>query len=722
MEVFAIYLLKTSGLIVLFWLFYQTLLKKETFFIINRWFLLAGLALSLCTPLFYFTQTVWIDPVVISYPEVSTVNHVSNSLTSETSWDWSLFVFAIYLIGVMFLTIRFIVQLYSLRKLINKNDSVKIGKFHLLESKEKVTPFSFFKHIIYNPTLYSQHELLTIIEHEKVHVRQLHSIDVLLAHVLLIFQWFNPFMWRYKMAIQQNLEFIADQDVTSLQSSKKDYQYLLLKTGTNTPQYTFTNPFFDSTIKKRIMMLNSKPSKRTSFYKYSLILPFLIGFIFMFNIKTEAKIRPSQESTTASEVISEKSKPRLYTITQNTSERELEQTINQVRKDGGELHIQEIQRNDNNLIIKLVIRYDAKQAGITTGNATNENGISDVNFGISEEGGAFIRINPGIIPDSTQGQSQINTISYERVPNNPSNQNNSTLVLHKNTTDDEIKILKQSIETLYGGTFTYKDVKRNNLGEIVRLEMSYDNQDQGGSSWRFDKNEPVPNTFFKRNEKGGLHIDIVNAPAGIQSGNVKQTQRGESGNVSISIYESIDSTLVTKQKDIDASEHVKSNIVVGQQPLFGHMRSIMRNNQNSLKEPIYLLDGKEINYFDLTKLKPDDIASINIFKDQNAKYLYGKRAENGVVSISSKHGAALKLGDQVDNQAQHEKKKVDVSGLPKNALVVINGKKSNRKELENLSPYNIESITVTKDSKEMISKYGRKAKKGVIEIITKKKN
>ncbi|WP_136468453.1 M56 family metallopeptidase [Flagellimonas onchidii] len=803
MEAFAIYLLKTSGLIVLFWFFYQILLKKETFFVINRWFLLAGLIFALCTPLFYFTKTVWVEPMVLSYPEVQTGQPIFNNFPKEKSFDWSIVMFATYMAGVLLMTLRFIVQLYSLRKLIDKNKSVKIGPFRLVESKENVAPFSFFQHIIYNPNHYSQDDLLSIIHHEKVHVKQFHSMDVLMAQIILIFQWFNPFMWWYKMAIQQNLEFIADQNVTSLQYSKKDYQYLLLKTSTNAPKFSFTNPFFTSTIKKRIMMLNSKPSNQKSLYKYSLVLPLLVGFVFMFNVKIEAKIKTPSENLVPLEFAQEKIKSRLYTITQNTSENELDKLITQVKTDGGELHIEDIQRNDNGLIVKISVRYDSKSkgGGITTGSSSDENGISNVYFGISNEGGAFITFTKEAIPYIIKGETYYQpmkegeernssftetdtdgnsvTTHVTRVKKNGKeilyiNGKESTeeelnklgiysdkpvqkkdtirvigyaippqLFMTKNTTDDELKSLKQLIQERFGGTFTYSKVKRNGSGEIIQLDIAYKSETEGGASWAFDKNKPIPKIIFKKNEKNGLHIEISNVTKII----------GQSGDVTISLYEPVDSTFFEKQKGINASEHLKSNIYVVNPSLFNTFK--VKGYPTQLNSsPIYFLDGKEISSFDI--IEPNNIESVSVLKGENATSIYGNRAKNGVVLVTSKGkiGFGLLNEKKWKNATENSKispwkvsygkapavdprttsiidyhKKLDSTEYQKmgkpnfdNALIIINGKKSSKKKLEKLDMDKVESITVIKNSNEAMEKYGKKAKNGVIEIVTKKKN
>ena len=47
--------------------------------------------------------------------------------------------------------------------------------------------------------------------HEAVHVRQKHWLDLLLSGLLCTLQWFNPVVWIYSRFIRQNHEYLADE-------------------------------------------------------------------------------------------------------------------------------------------------------------------------------------------------------------------------------------------------------------------------------------------------------------------------------------------------------------------------------------------------------------------------------------------------------------------------------------------------------------------------------
>ena len=296
MEPLFIYLLKSSGLIALFLLSYHMLLRKETFFISNRWFLLSGLVTAVVLPLLVYTKVVWVEPVATTI-DWSTIP-ASPVIKQKTFMDYvPLIMASIYGIGMLVLAIKFLYDFYSLRRLL-KGKSVHFqADYKWVDTKENLAPFSFFKTIVYNSALYSPTELENILEHEKVHSDQNHTLDVLIARVFCIVFWFNPFVWFYKKAVLQNLEFIADSEALKKISDKKAYQITLLKITTQENCVAITNHFYQSLIKKRIVMLNQNQSNKRNSWKYFTVLPALIAFMFLFQIETVAQEKVKEKTT-----------------------------------------------------------------------------------------------------------------------------------------------------------------------------------------------------------------------------------------------------------------------------------------------------------------------------------------------------------------------------------------------------------------------------------------
>lgn len=285
---FLIYIAKSSGFLALFYLSYRVFLSKETFFRLNRFFLFTGILLSLVLPLLTITRIV--DAVPVTYALASTgENPVAREVvTGPDVWRS---IFWVYISGVVFFFGRLIIQLISLYRFFRGCKKYRQNGVTVYKTSRNITPFSFFNSIVYNPEMYSnQSELNIIVRHESVHVKQKHSIDVMCIHLLVIFQWCNPLVWLYKKAVTENLEYLADGGTVQDGFNKKDYQYLLLQqAGSHIEHIPVTNTFFNSLIKKRVIMLNKNNSNRKQLWKYGIVIPVLTVFLFAVNTETMAQ-------------------------------------------------------------------------------------------------------------------------------------------------------------------------------------------------------------------------------------------------------------------------------------------------------------------------------------------------------------------------------------------------------------------------------------------------
>jgi BlaR1 peptidase M56 len=303
MENLIIYMAKACGLIAVFYLSYHALLKKETFFGPNRWFLLAGLFTAVALPLVVYTKTIWIEPSLpvagmqdqtIDLSQMIRHHQMAKHPQTETiSINWFDVTGGMYLAGVLFFFIRFVLDFLSIRRILSGNIVIRDGRFRLIDSEKARSPFSFFNYIVYNSAQLQRDELASIIEHEKVHSSQKHSLDMIFSQLFCIVFWFNPFVWMYKKSISQNLEFIADAAAIKIMEDRQAYQKTLLKITVQPDCIGLTNHFYQSLIKKRIVMLNKERSKQMNYWKYATVLPLLAAFILLFQVKVVAQEKDS---------------------------------------------------------------------------------------------------------------------------------------------------------------------------------------------------------------------------------------------------------------------------------------------------------------------------------------------------------------------------------------------------------------------------------------------
>ena len=212
------YLLKSTAILVIFYLFYKIFLQNETFFKSIRTYFLIGITSAVVLPSIVITKYAEVSPVIFPDGVTFTENAAIRPLDT-INWFWIIMV--VYLIGVLFFAIRFMAQVSSLIWFLYTHSKTKSDKYVLVETTKKIAPFSFFNYIVYNRDDFNQKELEQIFAHEKVHADQLHSIDILLVQCIAVLNWFNPFIWLYHKEMQKNLEFTADESAQNIAREKK---------------------------------------------------------------------------------------------------------------------------------------------------------------------------------------------------------------------------------------------------------------------------------------------------------------------------------------------------------------------------------------------------------------------------------------------------------------------------------------------------------------------
>jgi len=293
METLMWYLVKVNVIFSILFMAYFFLFKNEKAFYLNRAFLFSSLLLSLLLPLIPAIHVASAS----AFPNyVTGINPLKNILGAAPAFQngpstavpaargflagilsritvVQVFM-GVYLVVALVLLNKFIYQLLNLYFLFKRSKRYKGDAIIYCEHSQDVLPFSFFNILFMNPGS-NCHQLEQIIEHEKVHIRQWHSLDILLAEVFSILIWINPLTLLLKRYNRLNLEYIADQEVLNTGVDKKQYQLSILQNSMNPDAYPLTNLFSSSKIKLRIKMINqSKPTRKL--YKYLFVLPLVL--------------------------------------------------------------------------------------------------------------------------------------------------------------------------------------------------------------------------------------------------------------------------------------------------------------------------------------------------------------------------------------------------------------------------------------------------------------
>lgn len=314
---------------VLFLTVYDFILQKETFFKWNRIYLLATPILSFIIPLLKlesFQNTVPQDyrvylPEVVINPQV----YIENSTPLESLFG---ILSIIFYAGMGFFTILFLVRLTNILKLIFTSKSIKKDNYTLIVLDEKQAAFSFFNYIFINKHLLEKQDL-QIIQHELIHCKHRHTLDLLYFELIKIALWFNPLVYIYQKRITLLHEYISDAEVVK-ETDKKTYFNKLLAETFNVENISFINQFFKhSLIKKRIIMITKEKSQKMKQLKYLLIAPLILAMLLLSSFEDNPK-ELQQFPLLINEILTEDILPKDKLTKENEDLNKVTDTVNPI--------------------------------------------------------------------------------------------------------------------------------------------------------------------------------------------------------------------------------------------------------------------------------------------------------------------------------------------------------------------------------------------------------
>ena len=261
---FLIYEGKVAAALLVFYLFYRFLLKKETFHRFNRVVLVGTAVLSFLLPLCIITIHKPMEITSVTVPmglgEDMAMDLVPMAPEAASAPWWPLALAILFFAGVAFVLVRVVVSILSITRIVRQGECVREeDDCKIIVTERDIDPFSWMKYIVLSRKDWEgEHE--SIITHEKAHIGYGHSVDLLLVDVLSVFQWFNPAIWMLRTDLQELHEYEADDAVLRSGANIKEYQYLLIRKAVSKSGYSVANSFNHSILKNRITMMSKSKS------------------------------------------------------------------------------------------------------------------------------------------------------------------------------------------------------------------------------------------------------------------------------------------------------------------------------------------------------------------------------------------------------------------------------------------------------------------------------
>ena len=298
-----VYFLEANLGIVLFYAFYRLLCVRDTFFVGRRVALLSFVAASFVLP---FVGMEWSS---FSMTESPVTEYVTTFLMPEVTvgtrgpsaphpLSAGFLLAMLYYAGVAVMAVRMGARWVSVLRLLRVSPSGVMRGRRVRLLPDPSGPFSFFGWIFVHRGSVKPDEEAEVLAHETAHVRQWHSVDVVLMELLTVVCWWNPFAWLMKRETRENLEYLADRSVIRSGFNPRGYQYHLVALACQNGKAGLINSFNLSNLKKRIIMMNKRRTNRTGYLKYALFAFPAFALLMLGNMSCTSEKKQADESVT----------------------------------------------------------------------------------------------------------------------------------------------------------------------------------------------------------------------------------------------------------------------------------------------------------------------------------------------------------------------------------------------------------------------------------------
>ena len=663
------YLVQVNLYLVLFYGFYRLLLFDETFYGLNRAYLVGSAILSFGIPFWYsdYIQSFFITQQVneVFYTVLSpAVFGIRRSVENPLTWYDLLKIF--YIICTIFLSIKLVFNLLQLKKLLNNT---------AIHAKQGAG-FSFFNFVFVDKDLQKRE---VVLEHEYVHIRQLHSADVMLFELIAVLCWFNPVVYFYKKSVKNIHEFIADDIASRLEPTKADYAMLLFSQQFGLNPHQLTNPFFRySTLKRRIEMLQKPRSHKIALLKYGFTVPLFVLMLVIASAsiarhETIKKVEILCETVAKTpvlelsivplkEIIATKNTLIIGKVTSHEDGKPLPGVvimvvgknkgtttdvngaykIDALPEDELMFSFEGFEVNTIPVTDKIIINVSLKTRNIAelmsvesdksnnleelvvTGYAKNGKAINEEVFTTVEENPTF----PGGIREMYKfiGQNIIYPAAAQRA--NTQGKVFVKFIVLKDGSISDMTILKgigngcdEETMRVIGSMPKWKPGKQNGIPVNVFFTMPISFVLEGGNTEKIKGEFPWEKLIVIENGKTKTftHKDEIRVENERLGKIVKNDNNHE---ISINTIE--------KSMTIRILDKPKGSIL--NQP-----------NVNLIDgDPLFVIDGKVAPKDEMSKLNPNDIATVDVLKNASATAIYGEKGKNGVVIITTKKTVNVK--------------------------------------------------------------------------------
>jgi len=639
MSIILLYLLKSTICMSVLYLVFRTLMRKQTFFQLNRLILLSIVGISIIIPLVHLPQTIQpsisfrLAPVADKI-EVYDLNFLAETAKTGTevagqpaespsphfALAWPKLLQIIYLSGLLVALLASLTGFLNILLLFRKVTVINKDGFRLLITNDDIPAFSLGRYLFISKSDFETNGD-TILTHEKSHIRLGHFYDLLLLEAVKIIYWFNPVIYWLKRDLKAVHEFQADDSTLNNGIDATQYQLLIIQKCVGHQKFALANSFNHCQIKNRIVMMNKQKSKKVWRWTAAAFIP-MLAFLLMAFGKTGENVPPERFiSITLEKALQQKSVGPISGIDNVVS---FNSTVVsqgkripppppppfniEIKKEGifvfDKLYSMEELIENAKLYQK---NYPGKDILLLVDNPISHNRVEEIREALENAGVFHVKqstLNKNVTKAATLVKPENISINKD-TQESKSGTVNGKVILSDGRPLQRILVRVKGTNGIFtdkDGRFKLEDVPKDGVLEFqnVGLNTSIVKPD-------------FENTMIIKMEPGSFWIDRVKVV----------------GHVS-------DNTPPATLPKISFASHMTIN------------------------PPLFIVDGVIADKSKMDQVEPDDVASVKVLKGKSATDKYGPMAKNGVMEIKTKKKVSLptensKVNVEMDEYAVNQK-------------------------------------------------------------------
>ena len=212
---------------------------------------------------------------------------VTNNVSTASSFDFSLNMW--YWLGVVLFSIWFLIKVGKILYFFKSANTVVPEGYKILITDNKDS-FSFFNFIHLSANL-DEVEKQIVLEHELIHVRKKHALDLMIMAVYHSLLWFNPLFYIMKKELVHVHEFEVDEKMYGKYHNAYIKHLVSYSLGSNSSRYLLTSQFYNElSLTKRTKKMKTKSKNRNVLFISIPLVACLFVFVSWTNLNSEVLI------------------------------------------------------------------------------------------------------------------------------------------------------------------------------------------------------------------------------------------------------------------------------------------------------------------------------------------------------------------------------------------------------------------------------------------------